>query len=113
MAKRAAAVGASFFAANPLFLKSCSRPTYFAFLREHFPALVEDYKKRFGKADFASAAYSREMAAIVGRACKEYGLRARSTEDMLSRDMGWESIPELRRRPPQGVAEGGQQRLFA
>ncbi|ODU55727.1 MAG: radical SAM protein, partial [Granulicella sp. SCN 62-9] len=43
MARRAAAVGANFLAANPLFLKPCSRPTYLSFVREHFPALEEDY----------------------------------------------------------------------
>src|ERR1700733_2401077 len=53
MARRAAAVGASFFAAHPLFLKPCSRPTYLSFVREHFPSLQADYAKRFATADFA------------------------------------------------------------
>ena len=43
MAARAAEARASFFAAEPLFLKSCSRATYFSFVREHFPHLVPDY----------------------------------------------------------------------
>ncbi|GAC1366582.1 MAG: hypothetical protein NVSMB3_15260 [Acidobacteriaceae bacterium] len=39
MASRAAEARASFFAAEPLFLKSCSRPTFLSFVREHFPHL--------------------------------------------------------------------------
>jgi len=70
MARRAAEVGACFMAANPLFLKPCSRPTYLSFVREHFPSLVADYEKRFADADFAAPDYSRKMAAIVGEACR-------------------------------------------
>ena len=43
MARQAAAGRASFFAAQPLFLKSCSRPTYLSFVREHFPHLLDLY----------------------------------------------------------------------
>jgi DNA repair photolyase len=112
MARRAAAVGASFFAANPLFLKSCSRPTYFSFVREHFPLLLKDYEVRFGTADFATPSYRRQLAKIVERACQQHGLRPRSADDLLTRDTGWNSIPELRRKPPQKISEGSQQRLF-
>ena len=74
MARKAAEAGASFFAANPLFLKPCSRPTYVSFLQQHFPALMKDYEKRFGKADFVTQAYSRQMAQIVEKARLRYGL---------------------------------------
>jgi DNA repair photolyase len=112
MARRAAAVGASFFAANPLFLKSCSRPTYVQLLREHFPSLLEDYKARFGSADFASMAYSRRLAKMVESSCRKHGLRRRSTGDLLTRNSDRDSIPELKRRPPQRIGEGPQQTLF-
>jgi len=112
MARRAAAVGASFFAANPLFLKSCSRPTYVQFLRDHFPSLLQDYKTRFGAADFAKPAYSRQLAKLVERACLQHGLRARSTDDLLARNSDCDSLPELRRKPPQRIGEEVQQQLF-
>ncbi len=112
MARRAAVVGASFFAANPLFLKSCSRPTYFRFVREHFPILLEDYEARFGTADFATPSYRQRLAKIVEHACQQHGLRSRSPDDLLSRDTGYDSILELRRRPPQSISGGSQQRLF-
>lgn len=82
MARRAAEAGAQFFSANPLFLKPCSRGTYFGFLRQHFPQLLPDYEKRFTHAEFASQSYRREMSARVQEACSRYGLRHRMDESM-------------------------------
>lgn len=93
MACKAAAVGARFFAANPLILKLCSRPTYLSFVREYFPSLVKDYEIRFGSADFATTAYSRQLATIVERACKRHGLQQRSTDGLLTRDSGRDGSP--------------------
>jgi DNA repair photolyase len=107
MARRASAVGASFFAAHPLFLKPCSRPTYLSFVREHFPSLQDDYAKRFAHADFASKTYSARLAAMVDAACRRYGLRQRWSDDALLTKI------EGRRTPPQRVGAPAQQRLFA
>ncbi len=108
LAKRAAAVDASFFAAHPLFLKPCSRPTYLSFVREHFPSLEADYAKRFAHADFASRTYSAQLALMVGAACRKYGLKQRwSDETLLTENtMG-------RRTPPRSVGLPAQERLFA
>ena len=86
MARRAAAVGASFLAAHPLFLKPCSRPTYLSFVREHFPALQADYAKRFATADFAGKEYRERLAGMVDRACRRYGLGKRSSDALLTRN---------------------------
>ena len=88
VAKAAAAAGASFLAAQPLFLKSCSRPTWLSFVREHFPALLDDYDARFARADFADASYRRQMAAMLRRVCRKYGLSERSTDALLTREVG-------------------------
>ena len=118
MARKAADVGASFFTASPLFLKPCSRPTYVKFLEQHFPALVKDYEARFGKADFATQAYSRQMANIVAKACRRYGLHQRSHDTLLTRDLGRDA-PEPppadgpERMPPASVTPDGQRMLFA
>ena len=85
MARRSAEAGAHFFAANPLFLKPCSRPTYLSFVREHFPALVSDYDKRYGHADFVSPAYRNEIATRVQRVCRRYDLGRRSVGEMMTR----------------------------
>ena len=107
MARRASAVGASFFAAHPLFLKPCSRPTYLSFVREHFPSLQADYAKRFATADFAGKAYREKLATMVDAACRRYGLPQRSSDALLTPDIGGERIP------PQRVSVAMQQRLFA
>jgi DNA repair photolyase len=107
LARRAAAVGASFFAAHPLFLKPCSRPTYLSFVREHFPSLQADYAKRFATADFAGRAYREKLAKMVDAACRRYGLPQRSGEALLTRNVDGGRIP------PQRVGPVTQQRLFA
>jgi DNA repair photolyase len=107
MARRAAAVGASFFAAHPLFLKPCSRPTYLSFVREHFPSLEPDYAKRFATADFASTPYRKKLAEMVDQACRRHGVGRRSSDALLTRN------EDGGRRPPQRVGGSAQQRLFA
>ena len=107
MARRASAVGASFFAAHPLFLKPCSRPTYLSFVREHFPSLQADYAKRFATADFAGKAYREKLAEMVDAACRRHGLPQRSGDALLTRNVGGGRIP------PQRVAISMQQMLFA
>jgi DNA repair photolyase len=109
MARRAAAVGASFFAAHPLFLKPCSRPTYLSFVREHFPALQADYAKRFATADFAGREYRERLAKMVDGACRRYGLGKRSNDALLTRNEEGGG-----KRPTLGVGTTArQQRLFA
>ena len=130
MARQAAAARASFFSAQPLFLKPCSRPTYLSFVREHFPALEADYAKRFGDRDFATPKYSRELAAMVEVACRRYGLGRRSSDAVLPGDLPLakdelqgldapsrrydvlERKGEELRRPVESVKVGQQQRLF-
>jgi DNA repair photolyase len=109
LVRRAAAVGASFFAAHPLFLKPCSRPTYLSFVREHFPALQGDYAKRFATADFAGKEYRERLAKLVDGACRRYGLGKRSSDALLTRNEEGGG-----KRPPQNVGTVvRQQRLFA
>jgi DNA repair photolyase len=114
MARRAAAAGASFFAANPLFLKPCSRPTYLSFLREHYPSLIADCEKRFGTADFASPSYSRQLAKIVEQARHRYGLGRRLRDSHLARGPDFAGSMVMEERKPAGsAAVDCQQRLFA
>jgi DNA repair photolyase len=107
LARRASAVGASFFAAHPLFLKPCSRPTYLSFVREHFPGLQADYAKRFATADFAGKTYREKLAKMVDAACRKHGLGQRSSDALLTRNEGRGRIP------PQRVGAPMQQLLFA
>ena len=106
--KAAKAADASFLAGEPLFLKSCSRPTYLSFVREHFPALEAEYGARFAHAEFASRPYRQAMQAMMRRVCLRHGIAERSTDALLTRDVG------ATRPLPRGVGAGAeQQRLFA
>src|SRR5277367_3756803 len=109
LVRRAAAVGASFFAAHPLFLKPCSRPTYLSFIHEHFPSLEADYAKRFATADFAGRSYSERLKKMVDRACRRYGIGKRSSDALLTRNEEGGG-----KKPAQNVGTVvRQQRLFA
>jgi DNA repair photolyase len=107
MARRAAEAGASFFAANPLFLKPCSRPTYLSFVREHFPSLEPDYHRRFDNADFAAPDYRRQMSEIVERLCRKHNLGERFKDRALPR------TGDVARKQPANTHQPAQRRLFA
>ncbi len=80
VARAAASAGANFFAASPLFLKPCSQPTFFRFVREHFPEKVPDYEGRYGASAFVSPEYSKRIADVVESVCREHKLGKRYIE---------------------------------
>lgn len=77
MARRAKNVQANFLAANPLFLKTCSKGTFLAFIRENFPALESGYQKRYEDNAFVSKAYQQRVSDLLAAAAKKYGLGRR------------------------------------
>ena len=107
-ARAARAADASFLAGEPLFLKPCSRPTYLQFLEDHFPHLVSSTRARFERADFVDRAYREAMAAMVARACARHGIPPRSTDALLTRDVGTPS-----RKLPASIFAPSSGRLFA
>lgn len=123
VAGRAAAAGASFLGAHPLFLKSCSRPTWMSFVREHFPHLVEDYTNRFARADFVDGEYRAMVGERVRAACRKHGLARRSTDALLSNALGPGAAtssgtpprksPQPERKPGYSIPEPAQGTLFA
>ena len=110
VSSRAAAAGASFLGAHPLFLKSCSRPTYLSFVREHFPHLAEDYARRYATADFADAVYRNRMAGIVRQLCRKHKLGERSSEALLTRHVY--AAAGLPRKPQAAAVQPEQPLLF-
>ena len=94
MARRARRVDASFFSAQPLFLKPCSKETYLAFVREHFPQLETLYRRRFDSESFASHAYQQRMAVLVESMVKKYGLRHRHFDTLLTQDVTADPEPD-------------------
>lgn len=104
MARLAKEADASFLAAGCLFLKPCSRPTYFAFVREHFPALLLDTERRFATNDFAAKPYAKRMRDLLEAVCKKHGVGERRS-DARRRDVG-------AKRPVERAGVPVQQRLF-
>jgi DNA repair photolyase len=88
MAKKAKAVDASFFSAQPLFLKPCSKEVYLAFVREHFPSLEPMYRQRFSDDAFVSKVYRKRLEALVKAVCTKYSLGRRSGDALLTREVG-------------------------
>jgi DNA repair photolyase len=107
VASRAAAAGASFLGAHPLFLKSCSRPTWMSFVREHFPHLLEEYTKQFARADFVDASYRETVSERVRAICRKHGLARRSTDALLSNALGSQGAGMFDRKRPQPARTAG------
>jgi DNA repair photolyase len=79
---------ACFLHANPLFLKPCSKETYLAFIREHFPALEPMYRTRYESAAFVPRAYAERCRELLRAACKKHGLGLRRDDTLLTRTIG-------------------------
>jgi DNA repair photolyase len=88
MAAAASRVSASFFSAQPLFLKPCSKETYLAFIRQYFPRLEASYRKRFESDAFVAKPYAERVQALVRAACRKHGLGQRDSDAVLTRDLG-------------------------
>ncbi|MFZ0690227.1 MAG: radical SAM protein [Acidobacteriaceae bacterium] len=80
MARRAKKAGASFFSAQPLFLKPCSKPVFLQFIEENFPELEKAYAARYGDRAFVTKAYQERVTALVRAVVKKHGLEHRYNE---------------------------------
>ncbi len=86
MAAKAKQADASFFYAQPLFLKPCSKGIFLDFLRQHFSGLVASYERRFEQKAFVSTAYQKRIRSLVLSVCKAHGLNQRRSEKSLAQD---------------------------
>jgi len=108
MARKAREVDASFFVANPLFLKPCSKSTFLAFVHEHFPQLDATYAKRYERA-FVSRAYQRRIGDLVIAVQQKYrmGRRFASVPLSLAGERGLENQdPQQSLWPAEPVPRG-------
>jgi DNA repair photolyase len=86
MAKKAKEADASFFCAQPLFLKPCSKEIYLRFVREHFPSLEPMYRQRFDSEAFVPKAYRTRIESLVRAVCSKYSLALRGGGARLTRE---------------------------
>jgi DNA repair photolyase len=75
LVKEAAAAGARHVFANPLFLKPCSAAVFLPFLKEKFPELVENYRRRYEGRAFLPASYGKRISQLVSSLRKKYGIQ--------------------------------------
>jgi DNA repair photolyase len=66
--------GGKYIFANPLFLKPCSASVFLPFLEKEFPHLVDEYKKRFERNAFVSAAYRKRISDLMKKLRSKYGI---------------------------------------
>ena len=74
LVKAASQAGAKYIFANPLFLKPCSAAVFLPFLEEHFPGLVENYKKRYTSRAFLPKGYGQRLSQLMARLRQKYGI---------------------------------------
>ena len=101
VARHAAAAGASFFSAEPLFLKSCSRGTFFRFIEEEFPKLAASYAERYRDDAFVGPAYASRIRSLVAATAKRHGLVHRTMYAIVTQETQAERSSAPKRQPEQ------------
>ena len=104
VAQAAAASGANFFGSGALFLKDCSKPTFFRFVREHFPEQLKSYERRYAGNAFVSAEYRTRIADVVASVCREHGLAKRYFDEL---DTGAPQAVQVEVQPWLPFAQAG------
>jgi DNA repair photolyase len=107
VARAAAGADASFFAAGALFLKPCSLPTFFAFVREHFPEQLPAYERRYAKSAFVSREYQRRMTELVESVCREYKLGKRYADPARAEELQPKGVERVEIQPWLPFAANG------
>ena len=74
LVKAASEAGAKYIFANGLFLKPCSAAVFLPFLAEHFPDLVETYRRRYADRAFLPKGYSERLSRLMVALRQKYGI---------------------------------------
>ena len=93
VARAATEADAQFLFAGALFLKPCSLPTFFDFVREHFPQLISAYEKRYSASAFVSPEYRNRIRDLVESIREKYKLGSRYLPNSEYQDVFPDKIP--------------------
>jgi DNA repair photolyase len=74
LVKAASEVGAKYIYANALFLKPCSAAVFLPFLEEHFPSLVDLYRKRYADRAFLPKGYAERLSRLMATLRQKHGI---------------------------------------
>ncbi len=69
-----AASGAASVSAIPLHLRTGAREWYFAWLAEHHPDLVDDYRRMYARGAYAPKDYQQRISGMVSELARKYGV---------------------------------------
>ena len=72
LVRAAAAAGASNIFANALFLKPCSAAVFLPFIEQHFPHLIDNYRRRYEGRAFLPPAYEKRLAQLIALLRQKY-----------------------------------------
>jgi len=92
--KAASEAGAKSVFAGPLFLKPCSAAVFLPFLEEHFPALLERYRKRYEDHAFLPKGYGERLSQLIAALRRKYGIQRalrsqdRRLQELYSKQLG-------------------------
>ena len=102
LVKAASEAGAKYIFANPLFLKPCSAAVFVPFLAEHFPALVDNYKRRYESRAFLPKGYAQRLSRLMGRCGENMGLETSTraaVAERISRSRRWSCFEGIKAQP--------------
>ena len=72
LVRAAADAGASNIFANALFLKPCSAAVFLPFIEQHFPHLIDNYRRRYEGRAFLPPAYEKRLAQLIALLRQKY-----------------------------------------
>ena len=104
LVRATAQAGGRYIFANPLFLKPCSAGIFLPWLEKEFPALVEEYRKRYEGRAFVSTAYRKRISELMARLRRKYGFVSRNDR---------RRPVEVVREKNGGCGSGGRKKEFA
>lgn len=92
--RAAAESGVTHLFAGPLFLKPCSAAIFLPFVERHFPALVENYRRRYHDRSFLPPSYGKRISQLMARLKQKYkiggGQRGRMRTNKLNSAVNWQ-----------------------
>jgi DNA repair photolyase len=81
LAQAAAAAGALWLSAQPLFVRDCIRPTLYAYLAREQPDLLARYRRAYARSTYLPDSYSRRLRSRVEAIRARFGLAAGAAFD--------------------------------
>jgi DNA repair photolyase len=98
IASGAAAIGARWFGAQPLFLQPAAQAVFFPFLDRYRPGLSRRYRSMFRHSAYLRGEFEDSLRGSVAALRERYGLRDRGN------DGGWPEPPQMWLIPPPAAA---------